>query len=73
MALAVGIRIHNAFSYPADWGFDASSNWRYIYRLSEDRALPDPAAGWSTADPPLYFVGGALVMAGLGAIGARDA
>ena len=72
VALAVGIRVHNALSYPADWGFDASANWRYIYRLSEDRALPHPAAGWSTADPPLYFVAGAVVMAGLTAAGSRD-
>ncbi len=72
MLLAVGIRVHNALHYPADWGFDAAANWRYIYRLSEDRALPHPAAGWSTADPPLYFLAGAAVMAGLSAAGSRD-
>ena len=49
MLLAVGIRVHNALHYPADWGFDAAANCRYIYRLSEDGALPHPAAGWSTA------------------------
>jgi hypothetical protein len=69
---ALAIRLHNALHYPADWGFDASFNWRYIYRLSRDVALPDPAAGWSTGDPPLYFALGAAVFGGLEAIGARD-
>jgi len=53
--VAVGLRLINAFSYPPDWGFDASFNWRYILRLSEDWALPSPEVGWSTSDPPLYF------------------
>jgi len=74
LAVAVGlaIRLHNALTYPADWGFDASFNWRYIYRLSRDWALPDPAAGWSTGDPPLYYAVGAAVLAALEACGARD-
>jgi hypothetical protein len=70
--LAVAIRLYNDFVYPADRGFDASFNWRYIYRLFQDRALPDPAAGWSTGDPPLYFALGALLMSGLDALGAFD-
>ena len=69
---ALAIRAHNALRYPADWGFDASFNWRYIYRLSRDGALPDPAAGWSTGDPPLYFALGAAVFRALEAAGARD-
>jgi len=54
-AVAVAVRIQNALRYPPDWGFDAPFNWRYIYRLTEDGRLPHPAAGWSTADPPLFF------------------
>jgi hypothetical protein len=71
--VAIAIRIHNALRYPADWGFDASFNWRYIYRLSQDLALPAPEAGWSTSDPPLYYYVGGLVMRALSAAGARDA
>jgi hypothetical protein len=72
VAAAVGIRAHNLLVYPADWGFDASFNWRYIYRLSRDVALPDPAAGWSTGDPPLYYALAAAVFRALEACGARD-
>lgn len=53
--VAVGIRIRNVFTYPADWGFDATFNWQYIYHLTQSWALPPPAAGWSTGDPPFYF------------------
>jgi hypothetical protein len=73
VALALGVRLHNLLSFPPDWGFDATASWRYIYRLSEDRALPHPSAGWATADPPLYFALGAAVFAGLDSAGARDA
>jgi hypothetical protein len=61
--LAVAVRVHNAFRYPADWGYDASFNWRYIYRMAHDWALPHPGAGWSTADPPLFFATSAVLMA----------
>ena len=60
----IALRIHNAIRYPPDWGFDASFNWRYIYRLTRSWALPDPSAGWSTGDPPLYFYLGGAVMRG---------
>jgi hypothetical protein len=71
--VAVAIRVHNALHYPADWGFDASFNWRYIYRLTQDWALPPAEAGWSTSDPPLFYYASAAVMRGLAALGARDA
>jgi hypothetical protein len=71
-ALGVAIRLNNVFRYPSDWGFDASFNWRYIYRMSRDWALPHPAAGWSTGDPPLYFTVSALIFRGLEALGLRD-
>ena len=58
----IALRVHNAIHYPPDWGFDASFNWRYIYRLTRSWALPDPSAGWSTGDPPLYFYLGGAVM-----------
>ena len=64
--VAVAVRVHNAFRYPPDWGFDATFNWRYIYRLTEDGRLPHPAAGWSTADPPLFFAVAAALMKGSG-------
>ncbi len=71
--VAVAIRIHNALRYPADWGFDATFNWRYIYRLTQDWTLPSLQAGWSTSDPPLFYYVSALAMRGLAALGARDA
>ncbi|MFQ5417461.1 MAG: phospholipid carrier-dependent glycosyltransferase, partial [Myxococcota bacterium] len=61
--VAVAMRLNNAFRYPPDWGFDASYNWRYIYRMARDWALPHPSAGWSTADPPLFFTVSAALMA----------
>jgi len=70
---AVAMRVHNALHYPADWGFDASFNWRYIYRLSLDWTLPPPEAGWSTSDPPLFYYTSAAVMRCLAALGVRDA
>ncbi len=70
---AVAIRVSNALNYPADWGFDASFNWRYIYRLTLDWTLPPPEAGWSTSDPPLFYYASAAVMRSLAALGARDA
>jgi hypothetical protein len=70
---AVAIRVQNAWRYPADWGFDASFNWRYIYRLTQEWTLPPPHAGWSTSDPPLYFYAAAAVWRGLAALSARDA
>jgi hypothetical protein len=70
---AVAIRVWNAARYPADWGFDATFNWRYVYRLTREWTLPPLEAGWSTSDPPLYFYLAAAVTRGLAAIGARDA
>ena len=62
---AVAIRIHDVLSYPADWGFDASFNWQYIHHLTQSWALPPPAAGWSSGDPPLYFyLSGAVLRLG---------
>ena len=69
VALAVWVRVHDVLNFPQDWGFDSAHNWRYMYRLSEDRALPHPTAGWATADPPLYFAIGAAVMGTFGAVG----
>ena len=40
--------------------------------MSRDWALPHPAAGWSTGDPPLYFFLSALVWRGLEGLGGRD-
>jgi 4-amino-4-deoxy-L-arabinose transferase-like glycosyltransferase len=59
---AVAIRLHNALRYPADWGHDASFNVRYIYLLTKRWVLPDPAAGWSAADPPLFFFASAFLV-----------
>jgi hypothetical protein len=71
--VALGMRVHNALRYPADWGFDASFNWRYIYRLSQSWALPPPEAGWATSDPPLFFYLYGALFRGLDALRARDA
>ena len=59
---AVAVRLWNVLRYPPDWGYDAAANWRYIYRMAQDWALPNPSAGWSTADPPLFFTAAAVLM-----------
>ncbi|HEY5656891.1 MAG TPA: hypothetical protein VIY27_03795, partial [Myxococcota bacterium] len=53
--IALAVRVHNAFAYPADWGFDAAANWQYIHALTRTWRLPPVGAAWSTGDPPLYF------------------
>jgi len=53
--VAIAVRLHNASAYPADWGFDAASNWQYIHALTNSWRLPPVDAAWSTGDPPLYF------------------
>ncbi len=53
--VGVAVRLNNAAHYPADWGYDASYNWRYIRRLTQSWALPRPDAEWASGDPPLYF------------------
>jgi 4-amino-4-deoxy-L-arabinose transferase-like glycosyltransferase len=62
LAAALWTRLHNARSYPADWGFDARFNWEYIAALAQRWQLPPPDAGWSTGDPPLYFALAALLV-----------
>ncbi len=62
--LALAIRLRNAFTYPPDWGFDATFNWQYIERLTRDWSLPHPAASWATSDPPFFFYASALLMRG---------
>ncbi len=71
--LGAAIRVHNALRYPPDWGFDASFNWRYIYRLTQSWELPAPDAAWATADPPLYFYLSGLIMRGCQAAGQVNA
>jgi len=73
LALALAIRLRNALHFPPDWGFDASFNWKYIFELSKGFSLPHPAAGWATADPPLFFYLAALVWRACAWLGARDA
>ena len=69
--LALAIRLRNAFTYPPDWGFDATFNWQYIERLTRDWSLPHPAASWATSDPPFFFYASALLMRGCEALGSR--
>jgi hypothetical protein len=59
---AIAVRLWNVRYYPPDWGFDAAANWRYIYRMAHDWVIPNPSAGWSTADPPLFFAAAAAIM-----------
>jgi 4-amino-4-deoxy-L-arabinose transferase-like glycosyltransferase len=55
LAVAVTVRIHNAFAYKMLWGFDALYNWRYIKYLTHTWTLPAPDAGWATAHPPFFY------------------
>lgn len=60
--VALGLRVHNALTYPPEWGFDAAFSWQYIDALRKVWHLPAPDAGWSTADPPLYYALAAALM-----------
>jgi len=63
-AIAIAMRVHNAFGYFLHYGFDALFNWDYVAILIETWVLPDPEIGWSTARPPLFFhLGGLLARA----------
>ncbi len=50
-----GMRVYDALRYPADWGFDASYSWQYIYRLTRTWTLPAPEDAWAASEAPLYF------------------
>ncbi len=54
-ALAVAMRVNNAFAFPVKWGFDAVGNWDYIDALTRSWALPAPDSGWSTSHPPFFY------------------
>lgn len=62
LPVALALRIHNALHYPPEWGFDAAFSWEYIEALRKVWHLPAPDAGWSTADPPLYYALAASLM-----------
>lgn len=66
---AVAMRVHNAFTYPYHWGFDAGENWRYIERLTRRWDLPEATAVWSAGDPPLFFYASGLLARALQAVG----
>lgn len=66
LALAVAIRVHNAFHYTSLWGFDARYNWHYILRLTGSWELPAPDSDWSTAHPPFFYYLGAALCRALG-------
>lgn len=62
----IAIRVHNAYAYGLNMGYDASFNWSYIRQLMGSWALPAPDAGWSTAHPPLYYYAAAALGRALG-------
>lgn len=60
-AIGAGLRVHNAFGYWLNTGYDAPFNWDYIVNLTTSWKLPHPESHWSAARPPLFFyMGGAL-------------
>ncbi len=65
-ALGVGLRLWNAWFYPAHWGFDGRFNWEYLERLRSSLALPAPHELWAAAHPPLFYYLGALLSRALG-------
>jgi 4-amino-4-deoxy-L-arabinose transferase-like glycosyltransferase len=60
-AIAVAIRVNNAFLYPLHYGFDAPANWEYIHQLMSDWTMPAPGEGWSTSHPPFFYYLAAFV------------
>ena len=65
-AVALALRVHNAFAYPTFFGFDVGYNWEYVERLCASWSLPRPDEGWSFAHPPLFYALAALVGRALG-------
>ncbi len=64
-----GLRLHNAWVYDIDMGFDAPQNWQYVEILLRTGRLPAPETGWSTGHPPFFYAmaaGIALLMGGAG-------
>ena len=59
--VAAALRIHNAFDYPVGKGFDAKANWEYVTLLIGEWQLPDPAALWAGAHPPLFYAMAAAI------------
>lgn len=55
------MRANNASVYQLHWGFDAPWNWEYVEHLTRTWELPAPHAGWSYAQPPLFFYGSAAL------------
>jgi len=66
VAAAVALRLWNVRAYPLLYGFDAKGNWLRIWRVTRDWALSGPHAGWSTADPPLFFYASAALLRAMG-------
>ena len=62
LPVALAVRVHNALTYPAHWGFDGTFVWAYIDALRQTWQLPAPDAGWSTSDPPLFYALAAALM-----------
>ncbi len=53
--VGTALRLHNAFDYPVDKGYDEVQNWEYVEQLAKTWTLPAPDAGWSMAHPPLFY------------------
>ncbi|MEN8185330.1 MAG: hypothetical protein ABFS46_22655, partial [Myxococcota bacterium] len=70
--VGVALRVHNAFDFPIDKGFDAMPNWDYIALLMDGWRIPGPEEGWATYNPPFYY----WLAAGMGRLlggGSKDA
>ncbi|MEM7411687.1 MAG: hypothetical protein AAF430_15765 [Myxococcota bacterium] len=55
-AIAVAVRVWEAWQAPLLWGYDAWGHVSYVLFLDTFRALPWADQGWSYFHPPLHYV-----------------
>jgi len=72
LLVAGAMRANNASVYQLHWGFDAPWNWEYVEHLTRTWELPAPHAGWSYAQPPLFFYGSAALARAMEGASKRD-
>ena len=64
--------IHDAPLLPGHMGFDAKEHEDYVRFIQEKKTLPLPNDGWEMHQPPLYYLGSAVVLDTLGILAGTD-
>lgn len=58
----IALLVNNLPQLPRFLGFDALSHEAYVQFIQQKHALPLPNDGWQMYQPPLYYLGNALVL-----------